>query len=148
MLNTEKSSRFQCFGFSVSRNNPIQIVPNNAQELPLRKALTDKVLFDITSDNGAVRMGNSLVNEIDKAIQSKVITVMEGEEVVPRVLVGKDLQGNTYFITPKDADDYQRMMEEIKATGSVRVEKSKNQQFTGLSPIYQEELQTPQTSGE
>jgi hypothetical protein len=153
MLNTAVKPRFQCYGFSVTRNSPIQIVPKFAQEFPLRQALQEKVLLDVTGTEAAGGGVGKVVADIEKAIKSKVLDpVKEGEEIGPRVLVGTDAQGNSYMITPKDEADYQRMMLEIQTTGTLRIEKPKAKTptdspfFTGLSAITVEdlpELETP-----
>lgn len=148
MLNTEVRSRFQCFGFSVTRNSPIQIVPKHAQEEQLRRALSQKILLDVTGTDAAMGGLGKIVGDIDKAIKSNVLDpVKEGEEIGPRVLVGTDSKGNSYVITPKDEADYQRMREEIRVTGTLRVEKPKTVAaipvFSGLSPIVVQDLPPP-----
>ena len=144
MLNTTKAPRFQCYGFSVSRNNPIQTVPEFAQELPLRTALADGRLIDITGRED-VGTTTKFITEIEKAVkQGNLTKVEDGEEVGPPLLVGKDSKGNAYFIIPKDYADYARMQAEIEATGSLRVEKPKSSHYTGLSSIYEEPLPEPE----
>jgi len=69
MLNTEKAKRFQCFGFVVTINSPIQIVPLQHQDVPLRKALEDKILLDVSSMNAPTAVDKT-IQAIDKAVQS------------------------------------------------------------------------------
>lgn len=138
MLNTEKAPRFQCGGFLVSRNNPIQIVSPVSQELPLRQALFDGRLIDITGQSDAGALGG--LNEVDKAVKDGTFVAGDhGAEETP-ILMGKDNQGNSYMLTPKDPADYERMQAEIRETGHLRVAKPKPIQFTGLSSIYEESV--------
>lgn len=139
MLNTEKATRFQCFGFSVTRNNPIQIVPAHAQEIPLRRALDAKILLDITGKEDAAR--NKTVKAIDQAIKDGNITPVKETEVnAPKVLIGTDSKGQVYVIIPKDEEEYQQMQEELRLNGCIRRKKPKPADVTGLSAIYEEEL--------
>jgi hypothetical protein len=139
MLNTEKAPRFQCYGFSVTRNNPIQIVPAHAQEFPLRRALEAGILLDVTGKEDT--RGNKIIAAIDKAIKAGTLTsVEEGEEAGPKALIGTDAKGNSYVIVPKDEEDYQRIQEELRLNGFIRREKPKSVDFTGLSAIYEQDL--------
>lgn len=154
MLDTNKAPKFQCFGFFVSRNSPIAIVTRDAQEGPIRTALEDGRLMDITGTRTEASGGFSkMFNELDHAVKSKSMSpVQVGEEIGPRVIIGKDSNGNSYFITPKDEADYQRMQEEIRTTGTLRVEKPKHTTPSsipfGLSAIFEEEIATLNSSGE
>ena len=145
MLNTEKAKRFQCYGFAVSLNNPIQIVPQPQlyQEVPLRNALKEGILLDVTNMNSTPAAVDKTVQAIDKAVQAGVIAETIDEEVGLPVLMGKDAAGNSYIITPKDQADYERMQNELKETGHLRVEKPKRNQFVGLGAVYEEELPQP-----
>lgn len=147
MLNTEKAPKFQCYGFVVTRNSPIQAVPKFAQEEPLRRALAAGILTDVTGTDSAAGNLGKVVSDIDKAIKSKTLSpVKEGEEIGPRVMMGTDSKGNAYVITPKDQQDYERMQDEIRTTGHLRIEKPKptarpsDAIMTGLSSIYMEDL--------
>jgi hypothetical protein len=65
--------------------------------------------------------------------------------------MGTDAQGNSYVITPKDDADYERMQEEIRTTGHLRVEKPKptaNSQMSGLSAVFMEDLPREPLPGE
>jgi hypothetical protein len=154
MLDTSKQPRFQCFGFAVTRNSPIQTVPHNAQEGPLRAALDAKVLIDITGTEQAAGSYGKMLSEIDNAIKSKTLTMSEGEDIGARIIMGTDSKGQSYIITPKDEADYQRMQEEIRTTGTLRVEKPKvkdpqhGMQTPGLSAIFMEDLPDQLPTGE
>jgi hypothetical protein len=155
MLNTEKQVRFQCYGFSVTRNSPIQIVPAQCGEEQLRRALDAKILLDVTGREDAAGGLDKIVSAIEKAVKAdQMSAVKEGEEVGPPVLMGKDAKGNTYLITPRDEADYKRMQEEIRTTGTLRVEKplgfraaDKAMPF-GLSPIVTEDVAVLGAPGE
>lgn len=139
MLNTEKAPRFQCYGFVVSRNNPIQVVPDFAQEVPLRRALKAGILIDVTGRDDVGT--NKIASSIEKAIKAGNLTpVEEGEEVGPKVLIGADSSGNSYAIVPKDEEEYRQIMAEVELNGFVRRPKPKPADVTGLSAIYEEEL--------
>jgi hypothetical protein len=143
MLNTDKAPRFNCYGFTVSRNNPIQIVPKFAQEIPLRKALADGLLLDITSNEDlAAKTGiHKQLSEIDSAVKSGTFSInQDSEEAGKQILVGKDSKGNSCVIIPKDDEDYKRMQEELKTTGHLRVEKPKVNNFNILSPIQIDDI--------
>lgn len=139
MLNTEKAKRFQCFGFAVAVNNPIQVVPVQHQEVPLRKALQEGILLDVTSMKSA-GVVDKTVQAIDEAVKSGLLEKVKEEDSGLKVLMGKDAAGNSYIITPKDEADYERMQNELKETGHLRVERPKRAQFAGLSGVYEEEL--------
>jgi hypothetical protein len=136
MLNTEKAKRFQCFGFVVTINSPIQIVPLQHQDVPLRKALEDKILLDVSSMNAPTAVDKT-IQAIDKAVQSGLMDNVKEEDTGLKVLIGKDAAGNSYILAPKDEADYERMQSELKETGRLRVEKPKSTQFTGLSGVYE-----------
>lgn len=146
MLDTSKQAKFQCYQFFVSRNAPIQEVPRNAMEAPLREALAKGILMDITGTDAAGGALSKVVGEINRAVKDKTMSlVAEGEEIGPKVIVGKDNEGNSYMITPKDEADYNRMQAEIAATGKLRIEKPKAahpEKFApmGFGRIYEEEL--------
>lgn len=147
MLNTDKAPKVQSYGFIVTRNAPIQVVPATAQEGPLRAALADGRLTDVTGTEASAGATGKIMSDIDKAVKARTMSlVKEGEEIGPRVMTGKDPQGNTYFITPKNEADYERMQEEIRTTGTLRVERPKPTStpgsgiFGGLGRIYEEEL--------
>jgi hypothetical protein len=153
MLNTAVRPRFQCYGFCVTRNSPIQIVPAFAMEAPLRKALADKILLDVTGTDAAAGSHAKIIADIDKAVKAQTMSVVtEGEEIGPRVLMGTDEKGNSYVITPKDDEDYQRMLEEIQVTGKLRIPKPKAKEAaaatTGLTAIYEEDLPDTPSPGE
>ena len=154
MLNTENKvmPRFQCYNFVVTRNAPIQTVPRVCGEQQIRNALAAGVLLDIT---GQEKVGGALgkaITAIDDAVKAKTMSVVkDGEEVGPRVIVGTDAKGNSYVITPKDDADYERMQEEIRTTGHLRVEKPKptsNSQMSGLSAVFMEDLPLEPPPGE
>jgi len=153
MLNTAVRPRFQCYGFCVTRNSPIQTVPAFAMEAPLRKALAEAVLMDVTGTGAAAGSHAKIIADIDKAVKAQTMSlVQEGEEIGPPVLMGTDAKGNSYVITPKDDEDYQRMLEEVRTTGSLRIEKPKAKaaaaSATGLTSIYEEDLPDPPSTGE
>lgn len=139
MLNTEKATRFQCYGFSVTRNNPIQIVPAHAQEYPLRRALEAGTLLDVTGQEDT--RTNKISAAIEKAIKAgNLSTVEEGEEAGPKAFIGTDAKGNSYVIVPKDEEEYQQIQDELRQNGFIRRKKPKPAEVTGLSAIYEEDL--------
>ena len=154
MLNTANAPRFQCFNFVVTRNKPIEIVHRSSPEDRLRQAIKDKILIDITGQEESAGAVGGIIKSLNDAVKSKTMSlVQEGEEIGPRVIMGTDAQGNSYVITPKDEADYQRMQEEIRTTGTLRVEKPRPKapnatQFSGLSPIYMEDLPEAPPPGE
>ena len=152
MLNTAKQPRFQCYNFVVSRNKPIETVPRICGEQQIRAAILSGVLLDITGQEAAGGAHAKAFSDIDSAVKAKTMSlVSEGEEIGPRVIVGTDSKGNSYVITPKDDADYDRMQEEIRTTGHLRVEKPKptaQSQMSGLSAITMEDLPLEQPPGE
>jgi hypothetical protein len=144
MINTAKAHRFQCFGFFVSRNHPIETVPKDVQELPIRQALKEGKLLDITDNEElANKKMSGVMGAIDEAIdQGNLDRPTQGEEV-SKILMGKDAKGNSYVIIPKDEEDYKRMQVELETTGHIRMPKPKTSNYTGLSPIIIEDLPAP-----
>ena len=143
MLDTSKSPRFQCFGFSVSRNAPIQVVPRHAQEVPIRRALAAGILIDITGKEEQYGSVGKIVGSIDKAVKSGAITDLGEQKVGPQILIGKDAQGASYIIIPKDEDDLKQMQEELRLNGFIRRERPKPEAVTGLSSVYEEDIDKP-----
>jgi len=144
MLNTTKAPRFQCYGFFVTRNHPIETVPGFAQEGPIKAALSSGILLDITDSKDDIvgSKVSQVLGEIDLAVkEGQLGPIKEGEEV-SKILVGRDDKGNSYVIIPKDESDYERMQAELATTGSLRVEKPKQSSFTGLSAITIEDVET------
>ncbi len=143
MLNTVKAPRFQCYRFFVTRNHPIETVPQFAQEGPIRTALSSGILLDITDskEDLAKSKVSQVIGEIDSAIkEGQLESPTEGAEI-SKILMGKDSKGNSYLIIPKDEADYERMQTELATTGTLRVEKPKQAVFTGLSGITIEDIE-------
>ena len=152
MLNTEKQHHFQCYNFVVSRNKPIETVPRFCGEEQIRIALKARILLDISGQESAGGVYAKAFSAIDNAVKAKTMSIVaEGEEIGPRVIVGTDAKGNAYVITPKDEADYERMQEEIRTTGHLRIEKPKptaNSQMSGLSAVFMEDLPLEPPTGE
>ena len=109
--------------------------------------------WNVTGTDAAAGSHAKIIADIDKAVKAQTMSVVtEGEEIGPRVLMGTDEKGNSYVITPKDDEDYQRMLEEIQVTGKLRIPKPKAKEAaaatTGLTAIYEEDLPDPPSPGE
>jgi hypothetical protein len=109
MLNTAKTVRFQCYGFFVSRNHPVETVAAFASHDQLRAALKDGRLLDITGHEDAASGTSKVLSAIDGAVKDGTIEPPAIQETESRFFMGKDSRGNSYIIAPKDDADYERM---------------------------------------
>src|ERR1017187_1544384 len=74
-LNPEKARRFQCGGYWLGTAQPHARVPEGAQPAPIRAALDDGRLLDITDQLASYKKGHSLIvqgSEIGQARQIEV----------------------------------------------------------------------------
>jgi len=139
MLDTTKSQRFQCGGFFVNRNSPICIVTNQAQQASLKEALKSGVLMDIT---GKDYSASGVIGAISKAEKEGVLTADAiNEQVGQPVLIGKDDQGRSYVIVPKDEEEYKAIQQELATNGFLRRPAPVTNTVHGLTSVFEEDLQ-------
>jgi hypothetical protein len=95
MLNTALVKTFQCGGFVLGPNRPIGIVDEQSQQIPIRKALEEKKLIDVT--------GKDMATKGFKGTGGQTSAITE-EDTGKKVFVGRDRRGNLYIATPKIKD--------------------------------------------
>ena len=92
MLNTALVKTFQCGGFVLGPNRPIGIVDEQSQQAPIRKALEEKKLIDVT--------GKDMATKGFKGTGGQTSAITE-EDTGKKVFVGRDRRGNLYIATPR-----------------------------------------------
>lgn len=109
MLNVEAASHFACGGFQVSRKTPTATVSPLTQLGPIRLALQQKKLIDVTG------------MDLQKGIKTK-----EGEasglkitDTKHKVYIGQDSKGNTYVTAAKTQKEQKKLEGLIKKTGTI-----------------------------
>lgn len=132
MLNTALAKTFQCGGFALGPNRPLDVVTEQAQQEPLRRALAEHKLIDVT--------GKDMATKGFKAKGGQTSAISE-EETEAKVFLGRDRRGNLYIATPKSKTEAKRMEREIRATGTLKG-RDYEAERTGLSPITEEEIES------
>lgn len=128
MLNTAKVKSFQCGGLSLGLRRPYGIIDSGVQQEPVRRALAEGKLIDVTGQNIAKGFKyeggeTSGVAEVDTGI---------------KVYMYKDPSGQTCLVSPKDNEQQELFESELKEFGyikSVNIEAP-----TGLSSLFEEEI--------
>jgi len=86
MLNTALVKTFQCGGFVLGPNRPIGIVDEQSQQIPIRKALEEKKLIDVT--------GKDMATKGFKGTGGQTSAITE-EDTGKKVFVGRDRRGTS-----------------------------------------------------
>lgn len=128
MLNTAMAKTFQCGGFVLGPNRPIGIVDEQSQQFPIRKALAEKKLIDVT--------GKDIATKGFKGVGGQTSAVTE-EDTGKKVFVGRDRRGNLYIATPKSKAEAKRFDREIRMTGTLKSVDFETE-TTGLCAITEE----------
>jgi hypothetical protein len=120
LLNLERVQRFQCPGFTLSKNNYYQIVPcytetnpslHEAMNRALNIAILDGRLIDITGqDVKGLKMAGG------------EHTPVQEEDTGSRVFMATDKHGNLFVVAPKDKEEEAKYIEEIKTTGTLKLD--------------------------
>jgi hypothetical protein len=111
MLNTALVKTFQCGGFVLGPNRPIGIVDEQSQQIPIRKALEEKKLIDVT--------GKDMATKGFKGTGGQTSAITE-EDTGKKVFVGRDRRGNLYIATPRSKTEAKRFEREIRTTGTLK----------------------------
>jgi hypothetical protein len=111
MLNTALVKTFQCGGFVLGPNRPIGIVDEQSQQAPIRKALEEKKLIDVT--------GKDMATKGFKGTGGQTSAITE-EDTGKKVFVGRDRRGNLYIATPRSKTEAKRFEREIRTTGTLK----------------------------
>jgi hypothetical protein len=122
MLNTALVKTFQCGGFVLGPNRPIGIVDEQSQQAPIRKALEEKKLIDVT--------GKDMATKGFKGTGGQTSAITE-EDTGKKVFVGRDRRGNLYIATPRSKTEAKRFEREIFET-----------ETTGLGFITEEVIES------
>jgi len=133
MLNSAVTTKFQCGGFTVGPMRPFATVTQDTQQEPVRRAIAEGKLVDITGSDRAKGI---------KTRQGETTEVKE-EDTGKKVFVGQDSHGNLYVVTPKNKTEQKKLEREIKKTGTIKAAKyakAAENQISSISPIVTEEL--------
>jgi hypothetical protein len=131
MLNGAIAPKFQCGGFSVNPSRMVDVVTQNTQLIAVKIALDSGILIDVSS-NSLVTKGFELKNSSTSNVQE--------EETDKKAFVGRDALGRMFVIVPKDDEERKKFEQQLAETGSIDFNPSKSDNFTGFSPIVEEEL--------
>jgi hypothetical protein len=132
MLNTALVKTFQCGGFVLGPNRPIGIVDEQSQQAPIRKALEEKKLIDVT--------GKDMATKGFKGTGGQTSAITE-EDTGKKVFVGRDRRGNLYIATPRSKTEAKRFEREIRTTGTLKSVDFETE-TTGLGFITEEVIES------
>ena len=132
MLNTALVKTFQCGGFVLGPNRPIGIVDEQSQQAPIRKALEEKKLIDVT--------GKDMATKGFKGTGGQTSAITE-EDTGKKVFVGRDRRGNLYIATPRSKTEAKRFEREIRTTGTLKSVDFETE-TTGLGSITEEVIES------
>ena len=132
MLNTALVKTFQCGGFVLGPNRPIGIVDEQSQQVPIRKALEEKKLIDVT--------GKDMATKGFKGTGGQTSAITE-EDTGKKVFVGRDRRGNLYIATPRSKTEAKRFEREIRTTGTLKSVDFETE-TTGLCAITEEVIES------
>ena len=132
MLNTALVKTFQCGGFVLGPNRPIGIVDEQSQQIPIRKALEEKKLIDVT--------GKDMATKGFKGTGGQTSAITE-EDTGKKVFVGRDRRGNLYIATPRSKTEAKRFEREIRTTGTLKSVDFETE-TTGLCAITEEVIES------
>ena len=132
MLNTALVKTFQCGGFVLGPNRPIGIVDEQSQQAPIRKALEEKKLIDVT--------GKDMATRGFKGTGGQTSAITE-EDTGKKVFVGRDRRGNLYIATPRSKTEAKRFEREIRTTGTLKSVDFETE-TTGLGSITEEVIES------
>lgn len=134
MLNLTKARGFFCGGFQLSMHVPFAIVTEQAQLEPIKKALADGRLVDITGQDPKTGFkgtgGQASKVEVEDTDQQAFVTKKDGQVVV---------------VIPKNKREAAKYAREIEKTGAITItdRMAVDQATTGLSDITVTDLPTP-----
>lgn len=130
MLNISVAPRFQTKGLALNGKASIMVVPPDIIEEQIQRAIDNGTLIDITeAGTKNIKLRGSELSPVKEAESRKVA-----------FFTGRDASGNVYFITPKDEEDHQRMLEEIRTTGGLRVPKSTMSDTSASFEVFHEPI--------
>ena len=132
MLNTALVKTFQCGGFVLGPNRPIGIVDEQSQQAPIRKALEEKKLIDVT--------GKDMATKGFKGTGGQTSAITE-EDTGKKVFVGRDRRGNLYIATPRSKTEAKRFEREIRTTGTLKSVDFETE-TTGLGSITEQVIES------
>ena len=132
-INTMKTKRFACGGFSVNVHNPSAVVGTNAQHDQIRMALVDGRLLDITDQNNEGL-------DLRGARHTKPVLEDTGEKVF--ITVG--LNGAMSIAIPKDKEELEQFEHKIEEQGVLILENA--QVASQLSPLIYGKLEPGHTN--
>jgi len=132
MLNTALVKTFQCGGFVLGPNRPIGIVDEQSQQAPIRKALEEKKLIDVT--------GKDMATKGFKGTGGQTSAITE-EDTGKKVFVGRDRRGNLYIATPRSKTEAKRFEREIRTIGTLKSVDFETE-TTGLGSITEEVIES------
>jgi hypothetical protein len=125
-LNPEKGVRFQCGGFQLAiPSRPYATVTHETQQEPVRRALLEGRLIDITNQNLAgLKVGDSFQTP-----------AKEAEEKGHKVYLATGTDGSLLVICPKDEAEEAHFEEQIRLHGRLTADNFKvsDQPLGGLT---------------
>lgn len=132
MLNLDRASHFSCGGFQVSKRYPTSTVTTQTQLEPIRRALKEGKLIDVTG------------SDIRKGVKTKTgeASALKVEDTGVKVYMGQNAKGDTFVVAPKTKKEQKRIEKLIKTTGTVPGEYTLvDENTSGLSSIKTEDIE-------
>jgi hypothetical protein len=138
MLDITKARTFQCGGFCVNAKNFIATATKQTQVEPIKKALKEGILTDIT-DNDLVKTGF----KVGQTSTSPVETNDTGN----MAFVKKLSDGRKVLVVPKDEEHRERIKKQIAETGDFELEASEDDtsSLSGITvePVKEDKQRKP-----
>lgn len=136
MLNLAKVRGFACGGFQVSMHAPVAVVSEAAQQTPLRQALADERLIDITGQDPKTGFKGT----------GGAVAPVKVQDTGHQVFIVKRPDGTTVVAAPKDEAQAKDFARQLKKTGTIALPEDSIEAaptMTGLSGISVEDLPQP-----
>jgi hypothetical protein len=112
-LNPEKARTFQCGGFWLASTCPMGLVPPNAQMEPIRQALLDGRLLDVTDGNHEIKTSQARLNPVrDLGVREDRVAYL-----VKRTSPAGDPE--IVVVMSKDANQAEDFRKQIEANGKI-----------------------------
>lgn len=97
MLNLEKVRRWQCFNFVIGSSRPVQMVPPDADQEMIGRALAEGILIDVTDSNQSIVVGETRLDAISETDTGK------------RAYVVKDENGMCSLVIPNSPEEQEEL---------------------------------------
>jgi hypothetical protein len=128
MLNLAVCRGFQCGGFQLSLHRSFAVVDDKAQQTPIRTALADGRLVDITGQDPK------------KGFKTKegAVSKVEQSDTGLQAFVGRTAKGEFFVAIPKNKTQAKQYAREVQRTGTLKTDP--DQTTHGLSGITTEDI--------